>query len=484
MIRYNPLISSVRSLREHNFYTLSDNLLNLISDRKLGNYTLINHDKKNFPKIYHINHHLSHAANGYFLSNFKSASILTCDFRGENESTTFNYGENNLITKFESHNTPNSLGKLYATFTELLGYRSDSDEWKVMAMSAYSFDCKEEIKKIKKCYTLSEKGKFELVSKYFEYSNLGNNNSHYTKEMLDLFNIDKVTYNSKPSKKQIKIAKALQICSEQIGLHFLDHLYNLTKNKNLVVSGGFFLNTVFNGKIINKSKFEKLYVPYAPSDTGNSIGSALYLNNNILKNRRVKINNTPFIGSSFSKDDILRSVKKRKIKFEFVENYHRYVAVKSYENKIIGFFNGKIEFGDRALGSRSILGNPTSKKIKDLINSSIKYRENYRPFAPSVIEEEFEKYFYTDGIKQNNYMERVFRIKEKYIDKLPGIAHLDNSARVQTVNKTTNPDFYKILQEFKKISGYPILLNTSFNINGEPIVYSPDDAINTFLIPV
>lgn len=115
-----------------------------------------------------------------------------------------------------------------------------------------------------------------------------------------------------------------------------------------------------------------------------------------------------------------------------------------------------------------------------MINSSIKYRENYRPFAPSVIEEEFEKYFYTDGIKQNNYIERVFRIKEKYIDKLPGIAHLDNSARVQTVNKTTNPDFYKILQEFKKISGYPILLNTSFNINGEPIVYSPDDAINTF----
>ena len=147
---------------------------------------------------------------------------------------------------------------------------------------------------------------------------------------------------------------------------------------------------------------------------------------------------------------------------------------------MIGFFNEKIEFGDRALGCRSILGNPTKKSIKNLINNSIKYRETYRPFAPSITEENLEKFFESDGCKQNNYMERVFKVKKRYIDKLPGIVHLDNTARVQTVNKKTNPDFYKILKEFEKISGFPILLNTSFNINGEPIVCSPDDAINTF----
>lgn len=480
MIRYNPLISSFRSLREYNFYTVSDNLLNLNNDRDLGTYTKLEHDKKNFPKIYHVNHHLSHASNGFFLSNFKTASILTCDFRGEYESTTFNLGNNNKIDKIESHNLPNSLGKLYATFTELLGYKSDNDEWKIMAMSGYDYDCKDEIKKIKKCYNLSQNGKFELVSKYFENSNLGGSSHHYSSQLLDLFNINKVTYNSQPSKKQIKIAKALQICSEEIALHFLKHLYKLTKNRNLVVSGGFFLNTVFNGKIIKKSDFENLYIPYAPSDTGNSIGSALYLNYNILGKRRKKISNLPFVGIKFDKDSILKSVQKRKVNFNIVKNYHKFIATECLNNKVIGFFNGKLEFGDRALGCRSILGNPLNKNIKSLINNSIKYRETYRPFAPSITEENLEKFFESGGCKQNNYMERVFKVRNRYIDKLPGIVHLDNTARVQTVSKKTNPDFYKILKEFEKISGFPILLNTSFNINGEPIVCSPDDAINTF----
>lgn len=480
MIRYNPLISSFRSLREHNFYTLSDNLLNLNNKRDLGTYTKLEHDQKNFPKIYHVNHHLSHAANGFFLSNFKAASILTCDFRGEYESTTFNLGNGNKINKIESHNLPNSLGKLYATFTELLGYKSDNDEWKIMAMSGYDYDCKDEIIKIKKCYNLSPNGKFELVSKYFENSDLGSSSHHYSNQLLDLFNINKVTYNSKPSKKQIKIAKALQICSEEIALHFLNHLYKLTKNRNLVVSGGFFLNTVFNGKIIKKSDFENLYIPYAPSDTGNSIGSALYLNYNILGKSRKKINNSPFVGIKFNKVDILKSVQKRKINFNIVKNYHKFIAEECLNNKVIGFFNEKLEFGDRALGCRSILGNPLYRNIKNLINNSIKYRETYRPFAPSITEENLEKFFESQGCKQNNYMERVFKVKKSYIDKLPGIVHLDNTARVQTVNKKTNPDFYKILEEFEKISGFPILLNTSFNINGEPIVCSPDDAINTF----
>ena len=480
MNRYNPLISSFRSFREHNFYTLSDNLLSLRSNRDLGSYTKLQHDDKNFPDVYHINHHLSHAANGFYLSNFKSASILTCDFRGEYESTTFSLGENNKISKIEAQNLPNSLGKLYATFTELLGYKSDSDEWKIMAMSAYDYDCKDEIKKIKKCFNLSDNGKFELVSKYFEFSNLGDDNQHYSKEMLELFGIDKVTYSPEPSQKQIKIAKALQICSEEIALHFLKHLYKLTKNKNLVVSGGFFLNTVFNGKIIEKSDFNNLYVPYAPSDTGNSIGSAFYLYYDILKQKRKKVNNSPFVGFEYQKKEVLNSIQKRKINFSTVKNYHNYIATKCFENRIVGFFNGKLEFGDRALGCRSIFGNPINKRVKDLMNKSIKYREKYRPFAPSVTEEDFEKYFETNNCKQNNYMERVFKIKKFYVDKLPGIAHLDNTARVQTVSKTTNPDFYKILKEFEKISGYPILLNTSFNVNGEPIVCSPDDAINTF----
>ena len=209
-------------------------------------------------------------------------------------------------------------------------------------------------------------------------------------------------------------------------------------------------------------------------------GLNLYLYHDILRNKRKTIDNSPFKGIEYKKKEILTSVKKRKIGFKIIKNYHKHVATQCYENKIVGFFNGKYEFGDRALGCRSILGNPLNKKIKDQINSSIKYREKYRPFAPSITEDQFEKYFHTDGCKKNDYMERVFKIKKKYINKLPGISHLDNTARIQTVNQVTNPDFYKILKEFEKISGFPILLNTSFNVNGEPIVATPDDAINTF----
>mgnify|MGYP000079305851 CR=1 FL=1 len=479
MSRFNPLISSHRSYREHNFYTLSDNLFNL-AKREHGSHTQIIHDNPSFPRVYHINHHQCHAANAFYMSNFKSAAILTCDFRGEHESTTFNIGNDVKIYKLAEQNLPNSLGKFYATFTELLGYKSDSDEWKVMAMSAYPYICKDEIKKIKKCYSLGQNGKLELTSKYFEFSNFGNKNHFYTEELKDLFGIKKVFYQKKPSIKQIKIAKALQICAEEIGFHFLDHLYYLTKQKNLVVGGGFFLNTVFNGKITKKTNFKKVYIPYAPSDTGNSIGSALYLNNSILENKRVKINNSPFVGSEFTYKEIEIAIKKRKISFKKITNFHKFVAKQCMSNLVVGYFNGKLEFGDRSLGNRSIIANPLNKDIKNAINKSVKYRESYRPFAPSIKVDDLDKYFDAEGNKENNYMERVFKVKKRYRKNLPGITHLDNSARVQTVNKDMNIDFYKILDEFEKLSGFPILLNTSFNINGEPIVCTPDDALNTF----
>ncbi len=479
MKKYNPILSSNRTLREYNFYTISDNLFNL-DTREFGSYTKIEHDNKKFPKIYHINHHLCHAANGFYLSNFKSSAILTCDFRGELEATTFSFGNKNKIKKIESQNLPNSLGKFYSTFTELLGYKSDSDEWKVMAMSAYPYNCKEEIKKIKKTYNLKKNGKLELVSKYFEFSDSGNFNNFYSKDLLELLGIKKVEYLKKPSKKQIKIAKAMQICAEEIALHFLNHLYNLTKSKNIVLSGGFFLNSVFNGKIIKKTKFKNSYISYSPSDTGNSIGSALFLYYNILDNKKKIIPNTPFLGSNYNNSQILKILKKRNISYKKIKYLHKTVAEECSKQKIVGFFRGNLEFGDRALGCRSILADPRSKNMKDRINQSVKYRENYRPFAPSVAEESVNKFFESESDVKNEYMERVFKVKKNFTNKLPAITHLDLSARVQTVSKKLNTDFYKILREFEKITGYPILLNTSFNINGEPIVCSPDDALNTF----
>lgn len=478
MRKFNPIISGNRTFREYNLYTISDNLFSF-SDRNTGNYTLVSHDK-NFPRVYHVNHHISHASNAYYLSKFNNAAILTCDFKGENQCTTWGYASKNKLKILDSQNLPNSLGLLYATFTSLLGYKPDSDEWKVMAMSAYKKNCSIEIKKIKTLYKLQKNGKLFLDQKFFGINHLGNSDYLITKDLMDLFGIKKIVYKSNPDIKTIKIAKALQICSEEIALHMLRHLYKITKCKNVVLGGGFFLNSVLNGKIEKKTNFKKSYIPFSPSDTGNSIGSALYLYHNI-KNKNRKINYTSaLIGPRYNNSSILKVLERRNIKFTKIKNFAKEIARDCSKGMIVGYFRNRLEFGDRSLGCRSILADPRSDNMKSKINMSIKYRENYRPFAPSVVAEKSHIFFCHEKNYKFNHMERVINVRNKYINKLKAITHIDHTARVHTVNKNENLDFYRILIEFEKITGYPILLNTSFNINGEPIVCSPDDAISTF----
>ncbi len=478
MKRFNPVISS-KNIKQFNFYLLSDNLFKF-SDRQFGDFTKIEHDNSNFPKIIHLNHHLAHAGNAFYLSNFKEAAILTCDFRGEFSSTSFCYGKKNKIKTLEVQDLPHSLGMFYSTFTELLGYKADSDEWKVMAMSAYNYKCDEYVKKIKKTFKLKKNGKLELISKYFSYFLYGSSHHLYTEKLLKLLNIKKIIKTNSPTISQIKIAKALQICAEEIASHFLKHIHKITRAKNIVLSGGFFYNSVFNGKIEKKSKFKKSFISYCPADAGNAMGSALFAYFNILNKKRFKINNSPYLGTSFKNSEIEKSFKRRRIKFEKINDFSKVVAKECYDQKVVGLFRNRMEFGDRALGNRSIIADPRFAEMKKKINDSVKYREPYRPFAPSVINEKANFFFeFTKG-QENNYMERVLKVKKKYRKKLEAVTHFDDSARVQTVNKNNNKDFHKILLEFEKLSGIPILLNTSFNVNGEPVVCSPDDAINTF----
>ena len=477
---YNPLVSKNRTLREYNFYTISDNLFNL-TDRKFGNYTLVKHDNKDFPETYHINHHISHASTAFYLSDFNEAAILTCDFRGENQCTTFGIGKGNKIKIIESQNLPNSLGLLYAAYTSLLGFKHDSDEWKVMAMSAYNVDCSEYFKKIRSTYSLKKNGILELDQKYYlnPFQDRAKNNL-YTDKLLTLLKKKNSQYKSKKNIHDIKIAKALQLCSEEIVTHFLNHLYKVTKCKNVVLGGGFFMNSVFNGKIESKTKFKKSYISFAPTDTGNCIGSALYTYFDIKNKPRKKINSTALLGPSYSNEEILKSLVRRNIKFSKLKNFASTVANECEKGLVVAYFRNRMEFGDRSLGCRSILADPRYSSTKDKINKSVKYRENFRPFAPSVISEKSSKYFETRKNTNYNYMEKVIKVKKEHRNKLKAVTHLDNSARVQTVNKRDNADFHRILEEFEKITGYPILLNTSYNINGEPVVCTPDDAISTF----
>ena len=479
-VKYNPIFSENRDYREKYFYTIPDHLFKLLPNRIPGDYAKLSLDPtSNLPDVYFIRHHLCHASNAFFLSNFNEAAIITADFKGEIESTTLSVGKKNKIKNIFSENIPNSLGIFYSTFTELLGYKPDSDEWKVMAISAYDAKDKKIINKIKNTYKLIGDGKVEFDQSFYKSTIVERPNlfTHKLMKILGGKNFEK----KKNSDWHKAVAYGMQYCAEEIALYLINYLYKKTKLKNLVASGGFFMNSVLNGKILDKTNFKNIFIPYAPTDAGNSIGASLYIAHCIHNKKRKMIKNESFIGPSFSENEVAKILSSKKIKFKKIKkDFSRNIAELLDKNKILGFFSGKMEFGDRALGNRSILADPRKAKIKDEINSAIKYRESFRPFAPIVIEEYASKFFEVENGFTNQYMEKVVKVRDRFKYKIPAVVHYDGSCRVQTINKIREPILYKILLEFEKISGLPILLNTSFNLNGEPIVLSPEDAISTF----
>jgi len=477
--KFNPLFSTNRIKREDYLYTVPDNLYNL-GKRSAPKWTLMSFaENTSMPPIYFIRHHLAHAANAFFLSPFKKASILTADWTGEFESTTLGIGNENNIEILSSQKIPHSIGMFYAAYTELLGYKRDSDEWKVMALSAFDVDCSEYLEIIRNTIKLTDDGLFELDQSYYQGALL-DKPKLYTKKLVDLLGGREGIKREEPVQWHYSIAKAMQIVAEEIATHMLNHLYKITKTENLVLGGGFFMNSVYNGKISNVTPFKNIYVSHSPADLGNSIGAALYVTHCIHKQKRDFSHQTSFIGPSYNNDEIKNTLVRRKMKYVKLQNPEKKIAKLLTDGNVVAFFNGKMEFGERALGNRSILADPRKKNMKDKINSMIKYRENYRPFAPAVLAEKASIYFEIPKNFSSNYMEKVMPIKKQYHKHLAAITHVDGSGRLQTVTKQDNRIFYQIIQEFEKLTGYPIILNTSFNINGEPIVMSPDDALNTF----
>ncbi len=477
--KFNPLISSFRSKREDYFFTIPDNLLN-VSERKAPKWVIMNFENNDsLPPIYYVRHHLAHAANAFFLSPFKESAILTCDWNGEFESTLMGYGHENDIDVIANQSLPHSLGLFYATFTSLLGYRPDSDEWKVMALSAYDVDYEETLKKIRSTIFLKEDGLFELDVSYY-LGELSGHSKLYSQKLIDLLGSKEGVSGEEPTDWHLKIAKAMQQVSEEVVIHMLNYLHKKTKSENLAVSGGFFMNSVCNGKILEKSPFKNFYVSYAPSDVGNSIGAALYVYHCIHKKQRNIQQNLSYLGPSFTDSEIIQILNRRKIKYEKIDVPEKKIADILSNDGIVACFHGRMEFGERALGNRSILADPRNVKMKDKINLIIKYRENFRPFAPVTLFEKSSIYFDVSKDFECKHMEKVVQIKSEHQKTLGAVTHVDGSGRVQTVKKEDNKFLHSIIIEFEKITGLPILLNTSFNVNGEPIVLSPDDALNTF----
>ena len=461
------------------------------------------HDKnyKSDQNIFFSDHHLSHAASAFFPSPFKEALILTADGVGEWATTTVAVGkDNDLEIKKEIH-FPHSLGLLYSAFTYYTGFKVNSGEYKLMGLAPYGNPIYEN--NIKKLVDIKEDGTFRLDQKYFNYATgLTMTNNKFN----DLFGqTPRNPKNEKITQFHMDIAASIQKVTEEIMIKLVKAVRKEYDIKNLCLAGGVALNCVANGKILKEKIFDNIWIQPAAGDAGGSLGAALALWHKEQGNKReVNLKDDmkgSYLGTEFSQEEIEKELKLIGAKFEKV-NYKDLINKTSEflsNEKAIGWFQGRMEFGPRALGNRSILGDPRSDKMQKNLNLKVKNRESFRPFAPSVLREDVSDWFDIDvdspymllvaNINSDKKIEMTKEQKKLFgIDKLnikrseiPVVTHVDYSARVQTVTKNTNNRYYDLISKFKEKTGCPVIVNTSFNVRGEPIVNTPTDAFNCFM---
>ena len=441
-------------------------------------------------KIHYIDHHLSHIASAFYPSEFNKAVGLSIDGFGDFTSICIAKCTQNEIKILKKYLFPHSLGIFFECFTQLIGFKNYGDEYKMMGLSSYG---KPEYFDLILNEVFGKKKKFELNLKYFnhidknfsyKFEGIPNQDKLYNQKLEELFNVKNLD-TSKITDKQKNIAASVQKVFEKKIIDICIDIENMNISKNLVYAGGCALNSLANKKLYETNIFENIYIPFAPADGGGSIGSALYTHKKINKTVEFKNLKNPYLGNKYDDIEIKKIIEKvgdlKKYNCQFYEKKDElllHTAKLIFENNIVGFFNGRMEFGARALGNRSILANPCNPEIKDIINKKIKRRESFRPFAPAIIEEKKDEWF--GNIRSNPYMSAVENIILEKQKKIPGVTHIDGTGRVQTVSKYFNEDFYNLIRYFYEISGVPILLNTSFNEN-EPIVMNPNQAIDCFL---
>lgn len=428
-----------------------------------------------------IEHHLAHAAGSFLMSPFKKAAILTVDGVGEWTTTAYGLGEGNNITLMKELKFPHSLGLLYSTITAYLGFSVNNSEYKVMGLSPYgTMDPKKNAyyPKLRKIIDLKEDGSFRLDMSYFAY--------HYSdrmpgRKLCELLGGPAREPESELTERHKDIAAALQLVYEEILFKMLDHLYTEAKCENLVLGGGCALNSVANGKILSSTPFRHFWCQPDPGDGGTSIGAALYIYNTILGKKRNFVLKDAYLGPSFSTEEIRRFLERNRIKYTTFKDGSeliRKTAKLLMEDTVVGWFSGRMEWGPRALGSRSILSNATNPMMKEILNLKVKHREKFRPFAPAVCRDDAPKYFECDKPipEPSDFMLVVYPVRKDFRKKIPSVVHVDGTGRLQTIARDQNPPYYDLIKEFGRLSGIPILINTSFNIRGEPIVCTPLDA--------
>ena len=422
-------------------------------------------------------HHSSHAASSFFFSGFRESAILTVDGVGEWATTTYGTGRDKTLDIFEEVQFPDSLGLLYSTITSYLGFGVNDGEYKVMGLAPYGKPLYTD--KIRTLIQQQAGGQYRLDMKYFGFLR---ENTMYSEFFTDLFEHPVRPEDSPIDQYHKDIAKSMQVVLEEILVEKAKYLYEKTGSENLCMAGGVALNCVANGQVLRQGPFKKLFVQPAANDAGGAIGAAALAHIELTDKRPTteKLNQV-YLGPSYPAKTVNRLLQSTSIRYKdcshAFDQLLQLTAQRLNEGKVIGWFQGRMEFGPRSLGARSILADPRNVTMRDRINAMVKKREGFRPFAPAVIDERARDHFDLDH--PSPFMLETCQVISPL--DLPAITHVDGSARVQTVHRETNPRFYDLLTAFYTLTGCPILLNTSFNIKGEPIVCSPEDAVKCFV---
>jgi carbamoyltransferase len=447
-------------------------------------------------------HHLSHAASAFFPSPFEEAAVLTIDGVGEWATASLSVGKGNKLEIHNEMHFPHSLGLLYSAFTYYTGFKVNSGEYKVMGLAPYGEPKYAQLIK-DNLIDIREDGSFALDMSYFNYCT---GFTMTNQKFDDLFGSSRRSSESTITQREMDLAASIQAVTEEVFIKLAKGIAKSTGMKNLCLAGGVALNCVANGKLLRENVFENIWIQPAAGDAGGAVGAALCAYHIMLGSTR-KVNsgidgmNGSYLGPSYSQKDIEKRLTEAGAVFTSLDDEEmiEVTAQSLVDGKAVGWHQGRMEFGPRALGNRSILADPRSPTVQKLLNLKVKYRESFRPFAPSVLREDVSEWFdidmdspymllVTDVVKSKQYQMTEEQLQLFGIDKLnvsrssiPAVTHVDYSARVQTVHKETNPIFHALITRFKELTGCPVLVNTSFNVRGEPIVLTPEDAFRCFM---
>lgn len=481
-LKFERIILSILNNFPRTSGVFREGMLNWMKDKLWIKNHLMNKLKISNDKILFCEHHLSHAASAYFVSPFEESAVVTLDGVGEWTTGTIGYASGNEVKLLKEIKFPHSLGLLYSAFTAFLGFEVNEGEYKVMGMAPYGQP--KYVDKVSKMVNLNDDGSYSLNMDYFSFHRSDKNS--FSKKFEREFGSPQ-----DPKKRDVidpyyaDIGASIQRVTEEIMLKIAKEAHKITGSKNLCMAGGVALNSVANGRILREGPFEELYIQPAAGDSGGALGAALWAYHTLLNNPKRNVMKHAYLGQDYDKRTIKDFLEQKNIKYRYVPNESELVS-ETVENikkgKVVGWFQGRFEWGPRALGHRSIIADPRNPEMKDIVNKKIKFREPFRPFAPSIIAEETHNFFEFDNHERHlpaRFMLYVVPIKQNKQKIIPAINHF-GTARLQTVYKEESPLYYNLISKFGEETGVNTILNTSFNLKGEPIVNTPENAWNTF----